>query len=89
MNGPTTNYRAGRLMCRQESGAKIESSLSAAETTGRRISQGKNFDCSRGCGRVTTADCLPRYEAQEAPCYDDRGPCAIGFVAQQRAAGRL
>jgi len=86
---PTTNYRSGRLMSRQDA-VKIESRLSASETTGRRIAEGKTFDCSRGLGRVTTADCLARMEAQDDPCCESqRGVCAHGYVAQMRAAGRL
>ena len=88
MTVPTSNYRSGRLMVRQDA-VKIESRLSASETTGQRMLQGKTFDCTRGQGRVTTSDCLSRCADPDSPCTDRRGPCAIGFVAQQRAAGRL
>ena len=89
MTVPTSHYRSGRLMVRQESGAKIESSLSAAETTGRRMVLGKNFDCPRSLGRVTTTDCLSRWVDPESPCTDRRGPCAVGYVAMMREQGRL
>ena len=88
MTVPTSNYRAGRLMVRQDT-VKIEARLSASETTGRRMVDGKTFDCTRGLGRVTTSDCLSRCANQDSPCTDQRGPCAIGYVAQMRSAGRL
>ena len=89
MTVPTTNDRCGRMMVRQESTVKIEARLSASETTGRRIAEGKLFECPRGLNRVTTRDCLTKCADPESPCTDRRGPCAIGYVAQMRAAGRL
>ena len=76
-------------MTRQESGPKIDALLSSSDTTGKRMAEGKLFSCTRGLGRVTTTDCLARCSDPDSPCTDQRGPCAIGFVAQQRAAGRL
>ena len=67
----------------------IENRISSADTTGKRMAEGKLFSCTRGLGRVTTTDCLSRCADPDSPCTDRRGPCAIGYVAQMRAAGRL
>lgn len=101
---PISNRRSGRVMTRQESGSKIESQLSAAETRGRRMQEGKDFACARQGDLINSLECLARYRAHNDHCMDHKlydeqgeaqlypgwggGPCSFGHVAEFRAKTR-